>query len=400
MWFRTRVYADAAAATPVSRRSSREFLRLISLYGNPGGLHKESVAARKELEGARRNVAASIGAHPDEIIFVGSGTEANNLAIQGVLRPLLKKNESAHAITSAIEHQSVLEPLRALQKEGLSVTEVGVDTEGLLFPNAITDAITPRTVFASIQLINSEIGSIQPVREIAKELRRVRSNREAKPHGERLPIYFHVDASQAPLWMELNVERLGIDLMTLDAQKMLGPKGVGVLFVRRGVPLESLMKGGKQENGMRAGTEHVAAAGALAVALAEAKKGVEKRSKKTATRRDYLWSEIKKQLPDALLNGADLLGGKRVANNLNLSIPGLDAEMAVISLDALGVAAATRSTCSAGEEEPSHVMKALGFSPELSGTAIRFTLLPGVTKRHCRRIAQALFETATRYRKR
>jgi cysteine desulfurase len=378
--FKKRVYADAAAATLLTGRSRRELERLLGLYGNPGALHKEGVAAKKELEAARRSVADSIGAHPDEIIFTASGTEANNLAIQGAC-----SSKKGHAITSAIEHQSVLEPLRMLQGSGVAVTELAVNQEGLLDPKAVAEAVLPETSFVSIQLVNSEVGAIQPVREIIKELRR---------KGQK--IIFHTDAAQAPLWLPLRVDRLGVDLLSLDAQKLGGPKGVGALYVRRGTPLIPLLLGGKQESGLRAGTENVALAGAFAVALADAQRSAEECTKKTADRRDYLWAQIKASIPDAILNGP---ADRRVANNLNISIPGLEAEMAVISLDALGVAASTRSACSAGEEEPSHVIKALGISPELAGTAIRFTLLPDISKSQCRAIAKALVETANRYRR-
>src|SRR3989344_499804 len=311
MWFRKkRIYADAAAATPISRRSRNELLRLLHVYGNAGAIHREGVEAKKELERARASVAASIRAHADEIIFTSSGTEANNLAITVA---------EGHAITSTIEHPSVLESLH--NKKGLKMTEVGVDKEGLIFPNAILDAVRPETVFVSVQLVNSEMGAVEPIKEIAKSLRRAKQK-----------IYFHTDASQVPLWMELNVEQLGVDLLTLDAQKVLGPKGVGVLYVRRGTPIEPVLWGGKQERGLRGGTENVPAAGAFAVALADAKRGVERRATKTAAMRDYLWEEIKKLLSDAVLNGPSLSKVEpcsRVANNLNVSIPGLDAEMAV-----------------------------------------------------------------------
>ena len=398
MWFRNkRIYADAAAATPLSGAARKELTRLLGLYGNAGAIHHEGVEAKKELEKARKSIAESINAHADEIVFTASGTEGNNLAIQGVLRLLLQKAKTwtrgvqvLHAITSAVEHQSVLEPLRALAREGLAVTEVGVDGEGLVFPNAVLDAVRPETAFVSVQLVNSEMGAVEPIKEIAKSLRRAKQK-----------IYFHTDASQAPLWMELNVEQLGVDLMTLDAQKVLGPKGVGVLYVRRGTPIQPVLWGGKQERGLRGGTENVPAAGAFAVALADAKRGVERRATKTAAMRDYLWEEIKKLLSDAVLNGPSLSKVEpfsRVANNLNVSIPGLDAEMAVVSLDALGVAASTRSACTIGNDEPSHVIKALGVSKEIAGTAIRITLLPGATRAEARRIAAALKETADRYR--
>jgi len=376
MWFRKkRIYADAAAATPISRRSRNELLRLLHVYGNAGAIHREGVEAKKELERARASVAASIRAHADEIIFTSSGTEANNLAITVA---------EGHAITSTIEHPSVLESLH--NKKGLKMTEVGVDKEGLIFPNAILDAVRPETVFVSVQLVNSEMGAVEPIKEIAKSLRRAKQK-----------IYFHTDASQAPLWMELNVEQLGVDLLTLDAQKVLGPKGVGVLYVRRGTPIEPVLWGGGQERGVRAGTENVPHAGAFAVALADAKRGVAKRVKKITAVRDYLLQEITQLIPDVILNGP-LSGSTRVANNLNISVPGLDAEMAVVSLDALGVAASTRSACTIGDDEPSHVIKALGVSREMAGTAVRITLLPDATRGQARRIAAALKETTDRYR--
>lgn len=270
------------------------------------------------------------------------------------------------------------------------MTEVGVDAAGLVFPNAIMDAVRPETALVSVQLVNSEVGTIEPVREVAKSLRRA---------GRK--IYLHTDASQAPLWVGLEVEKLGVDLMTLDGQKVLGPKGVGVLYIRRGTPVESVLWGGKQEQGLRGGTENTPQAGSFAVALNDAQNGVSKRTKRMEAVRDFLWSEIKRLMPEAILNGPALEGSARegrVANNLNVSIPGLEADMAVVSMDALGVAVSTRSACNIGSEEPSHVIKALGVPQELAGTAIRITLLPDTTYAQARRIAQALFETAGRYK--
>ncbi|MEK7068457.1 MAG: cysteine desulfurase family protein [Patescibacteria group bacterium] len=402
MFWERRIYADAAAATPLSRRSRREFMRLLAVYGNAGALHREAQEAKKELERARASIAQSIGAHPDEIVFTASGTEGNNLAIAGLLRPMLRASQkSLHAITIAIEHQSVLEPLRALKREGLEVTEVGVQKDGTVFPNAIVEALRPETVFVSVQLVNSEVGTIEPLREIEKGLRRA---------GRK--IYFHTDASQAPLWVGINVDALGVDLMTLDGQKVLGPKGVGVLYIRRGTPVESILWGGKQEQGLRGGTENIPQAGAFAVALADAQKDVERRAKKVSRVRDYLWQEIKKVIPATILHGpgpqGDTLPGlskvspwkHRVANNLSVSVPGLDGEMAVIAMDALGVAVSTRSACNIGDEEPSHVIKALGVAKPLAKTTIRITLLPDISYRQARRIAAALKEAADRYRQR
>src|SRR3989344_5510212 len=395
MWFKSRIYADAAAATPLSARSRDELVRLLGLYGNAGALHKEGMDAKKELEKARKSIADSIGAHADEIVFTASGTEGNNLALHGAPRPLLLQQGEVHAITCATEHQSILEPLRALEREGLYTTVLPVDSEGGVSPESLRDALNDETALVSIQLVNSEVGTVEPVRELAKALRK---------SGGR--VLFHTDASQAPLWVDINVEKLGVDLMTLDGQKVLGPKGVGALYARRGTPIEPILWGGKQERALRGGTENVAAAGAFAVALADAQSGVEARVKKMTEVRDYCWSEIQKLLPGAILNGPEIspsttLGATRStrgANNLSVSIPGLEAEMAVVSLDALGVAASTRSACNIGSDEPSHVIKALGVPKEIAGTAIRLTLLPGGSFSEARRIASALKETADRYR--
>src|SRR3989338_4460683 len=230
--FKKRVYADAAAATPVSARSQRELIRLLSLYGNAGALHKEGVDAKKELERARSSIAASVGAHADEIVFTASGTEANNLALHGLLRPMLLQDGEVHAITCAIEHQSVLEPPRALEREGLYVTTLDVDKEGLVDPEALREALNEETALVSIQLVNSEVGTIEPVRELAKNHRRANQYKGRSFVTKDRPLYFQTDASQAPLWVDINVEKLGVDLMTLDAQKVLGPKGIGALYIR------------------------------------------------------------------------------------------------------------------------------------------------------------------------
>lgn len=396
MWFQKRVYADAAAATPLSKNATRELARLLGVYGNAGALHKEGVAAKKELEKARAMIAGAIGAHHDEIVFTASGTEGNNLAIQGVLRPMLLEHGELGAITCAVEHQSILEPLRAMEREGLVLTELPVDAAGKVDPKAVREAINETTVFVSIQWVNSEVGTTQPIKEIAKEVRRIRKER-----GENgLPIYFHTDASQALLWLKMGVESLGVDLATLDGQKVLGPKGIGALYIRRGTPIEPLFFGGSQEFNLRGGTPNVPLAGSFAVALKDAAEGAEARATGVGEVRDYLAQEIRTLLPDMMMNGPAIESGDRVANSLNISIPRLDAEMAVISLDALGVAASTRSACNIGDEEPSHVISALGVPRELAGTAIRLTLLPDATRADARRIAKALKETADRYRRR
>lgn len=399
MWFRSkRIYADAAAATPLSRHAKRELVRVLDLYGNPGALHKEALAAKKELDTARTTIAEAIGAHADEIVFTASGTEANNLAILGTLGPRLALGEKLAAVTSVIEHQSVLAPLNALEREGLTLSVVDVQPDGLIFPNAVPEAMQADTALVSIQLINSEMGAVQPVRDIAKALRRTDKK-----------ILLHTDASQAPLWMDIQVERLGVDMMTLDAQKIMGPKGIGCLYIKRGTLIDPIIWGGGQEKGRRAGTENAPLAAAFAAALKDAQGGVEKRAKKVAAVRDFLLAEIKKILPDIVLHGPSL-GDKdsqaslqqrenRVANNLNISIPGLDGQMCVIAMDAAGVAVSTRSACSTDDQEPSYVIAALGVEPKAAKEAVRITLLPDASYGDARRIAQALSEIANRYKK-
>lgn len=389
-----RVYADAAAATPLSARSREELTRLLDVYGNSGALHTEALQAKAELDAARKTIAGSVGAHADEIIFTASGTEGNNLAIHGTLRPLLQKHGELKAVTCAIEHQSVLQPLAILEREGLYTSELPVDSAGLISVEQLAEVINDETVFVSIQLVNSEVGTIQPIKEIAKVIRHAKQKRKGI---NSLPLYLHVDASQAPLWLTVKVDSLGVDLLTLDAQKVQGPKGVGALYVRRGTSIEPIIWGGVQEFSVRAGTPNVPLAGAFAMALGDAQKNIEEHVRQVSSVRDYCFDEIKKRIPEVLVNGP-ALDGARVANNLNISIPHLEAQMAVIALDSEGVAASTRSACEQGSDEPSHVIKALGVPHALAGTAIRITLLPSTTKADALFIANALAKVAKRYK--
>ncbi|HWB34114.1 MAG TPA: cysteine desulfurase family protein [Candidatus Paceibacterota bacterium] len=393
---KNRIYADAAASMPMTAHAKRELVRLIELSGNPSALHREALAAKKELDSARERVAKAIGAHADEIIFTSGGTEANNLAIFGTLRG----RERAHAVTSAIEHSSVLEPLRALAAEGAQVTELPVDVEGKIDIKDLREALNLDTALVSIQMINSEIGTIQDIREVAKTIRHARTLRQAQ--GEKQHIYFHVDASQAPLWLPLRVDHLGIDLLTLDGQKLGGPRGVGMLYVRRGSTLTPYIYGGGQEAGLRSGTENVALIGAFAAAFEDAQKDAEENAKRTAEVRNYLFDRIEKEIPGVRLNGApiglEVHHSARVANNINVCIPGLNGDMAVVALNVHGVAASTRSACDTDEEAPSHVLAAIGLSPQAAKDSIRLTLLPTATKADADRIVKALEKVAARYR--
>lgn len=392
----------------IKSRNKRIFADAAAGVGNPSSLHKEGAAAKRELEAAREDVAGAIKAHPDEIVFTSGGTEGNNLAIFGTLRPLLREHKEVHAITTAIEHPSVLEPLHALVKEGLVLTELGVGEDGLIDIKELRESITEYTALVSVQMVNSEIGTVQNIKEIAKEIRHARRRlatparalQKATPSltlassSEALP-YFHCDASQAPLWLPLAVESLGVDMLTLDAQKLFAPKGMGALYVRRSIYIEPIILGGGQEKGMRSGTESAPLAREFAAALLVAQNGVEERVRKISHLRNFTLEEIKRLIPDIVVNGSI---ESRVANNLNISIPHLDGQMAVIAMDAEGVAISTRSACSEEDEELSYVLLAISASPEQAKSAIRITLMPDATDAEAKQIAQKLSEITLRYR--
>lgn len=384
---------DAAGSTPVRREVRARMRELAGLFGNPGALHKEGVAAKDALEAARLEAATAIGAHADEIVFTGSGTESNNLAIFGALSSYSQEHEDSapHVITSVIEHPSVLEPMRALEVQGARVTYLPVDGGGRLSLELFAEALTEETALVSVGMINSEIGVLQDIRAIAKVIR------DRKREGKRVPL-LHVDAAQAPLWVPLRMEELHADLMTLDAQKMLGPKGIGLLYVRRGGALSAQTLGGGQEGGLRSGTPSVELAAGLARALSLAQKECEGNVARVRAIRDALLSSIRTAIPEAIVNGTL---ERRVANNLNVSVPGLVGERAVLALSAWGVAASTRSACAAKDEELSHVLLAL--EPGAGGvararTAVRFTLLPSATMPDAARAADLLKKAAKQYR--
>lgn len=365
-----RMYADAAAATPLGKEAAREYRRLLPLFANPGSLHREGVAAKSALERARQEAARAIDAHADEIVFTGSGTEGNALALGGVFSRKERGKASHHIITTVLEHPSVLAHLSAHEGASVSVTRLPVAGDGRVDPTSLRDAICGNTRLVSVQYVNSEIGVVQPLREIAKVIRDVN---KGSPKDAR--ILFHTDASQAPLYLSCRVDELHVDLMTLDGQKIGGPKGVGALYVRRGVALEPLIHGGGQERGLRSGTENVPAIGAFARALTLAQAGYTERALRIAPLRDRLLEEL------ATVSGVSINGSReaRIANNANVSVSGCEGEELVLRLDALGVAASARSACSMEEGGASYVIEALGRGADAALSSVRLTLLPDAT---------------------
>ncbi|HVQ44227.1 MAG TPA: cysteine desulfurase family protein [Candidatus Saccharimonadia bacterium] len=360
------IYLDHAAATPLNPAVLTAMQPYLGAeFANPSSLYAAARETRLAVEASRADIANVLGAKPTEIIFTSGGTEGNNLAIQGVLRA----HPGAHWITSAIEHDAVLGCVEALKREGHAATIVPVQPSGTVALQAIGTAITDTTVLVSVMLANNEIGTIQPVADVAKLLAVVRADRAKR--GVTLPLYLQTDAVQAANYLDLHVARLGVDLLTLNGSKIYGPKGTGALYVRHGTVLEPLMYGGGQERGRRSGTENVAGIVGLAAALKLAATTRDAESHRLTLLRDQLAAELTATIPGVILNGHPR---HRLPNNLNLTIPGAEGEALVLYLDNAGIQASTGSACSTGNLDPSHVLLALGRTPAEANASLRLTL--------------------------
>lgn len=366
-----KVYLDNAATTPVDKRVV-EIMNTFNLenFGNPSSIHSVGVAARKAVEKAREDIATIMNAHAREIYFTSGGTESNNLAIFGTLKAgiaLGKEEKSMHFVTTNIEHSSIDACLNELEKKCIKIDKVAVGEDGIIDIKKFSSILKSESVLVSICYANNEIGVIQPIKEIMKIVRRVR-----KENNSRLP-YVHLDASQAPLYLNLNVEELGVDMMTIDGQKIYGPKGIGALYVRDGVFISPIMYGGGQERGLRPGTENVPAIVGFfeAMKIAQEMKGEE--SKRLADIRNYFFENLNKYVPEAKINGSI---EERLPNNINIRIPGKDSEFLVLRLDEKGFICSSRSACNS-ELESSHVIKALlkeDKKLENESSSLRFTM--------------------------
>lgn len=388
-----RVYLDYAASTPVREEvlaAMEPFWR--EHYGNAGAMHQEGMRARRALKEARESVARVLHAQPDEIIFTGSGTESNAIALFGVIGAYERAHgydvSGLHVITTLIEHPSVLQGFRDLKERGATVDYLGVDAKGFVDVKQARALITPETTLVSVMYVNNEIGTMEPLGEIAKSVRAARRESPAGPVDVLRSPYFHTDASQAPLYLPMEVDALGIDLMTIDGQKIYGPKGVGALYIRRGTPIMGIMRGGKQERSLRPGTEPIPLIVGLAKALELADKEREETAKRLTLLRDYFIDEALRTIPQAEVNGDRMA---RLPNNVNLSFPGFDNEFLIISLDERGIACASRSACITGGEG-SYVIKALGKDNERAVSSLRFSLGRETTKEDIDRTLTALAE--------
>ncbi|MEA2785788.1 MAG: cysteine desulfurase [Candidatus Eremiobacteraeota bacterium] len=351
----TRIYLDHAATTPARAEVVAAMAPLHGGY-NPNSLHAEGRAARAAVDSAREAVARVLGAAPREIVFTGGGSESDVLAVAGAARAATGRGR--HVVTVATEHHAVLHAVDVLERDGWRVTRLPVDARGLVDPNEFAAALTPETTVASVMLANNEIGVVQPVAELA---------RIARERG----VLVHTDAVQAAGWLPLHVDALGVDLLTLSGHKCYGPKGVGVLYVRRGTALEPLIVGGGQEHGLRAGTENVAGIAGFAVALALGDSERPDAVVRIGALRDRLEAGIVAAIPDVVVNGA---GVPRLANNLSVAFAGVPSDAVLIRLDLEGIAASAGSACAAGSLEPSHVAIALGLDERHRHGVIRFSL--------------------------
>ncbi len=355
------IYLDHAAATPVDAEVLAAMQPFFSdQFYNPSALYGPAVAASRALQTARADIALLLGAKPPEIIFTAGGTEANNLAIHGVMR----NYPDAHIAISAIEHDSVRAPAARY-----TTATIPVKDNGLVDVADVSQKINDSTVLVSIMYANNEVGTVQPIRRIAAELEAIRVERGKK--GNTLPLYFHVDAAQAGNYLDMHVHRLGVDLLTINGGKLYGPKQIGVLFVRSGIVLQPIIEGGGQERNLRSGTENVAGAVGLARAL---QISVEKRHDESA-RLQQLQTDAIKQLkqafPEVIINGSLKY---RLPNNLHITLPGTDNERILMALDMQGIYAAAGSACSASHDEPSHVLKAMGFDDAYAQSSLRFSM--------------------------
>ncbi len=389
-----RVYLDYASATPVLPAVQRAVSKaLIALPGNPSALHEEGRMAKEAVNGARARIARSLRTRPEEIVFTSGGTESNNIALRGVIGALASRGVSAreqHIVSSTIEHASVLETLLLLEKEGVSVTYVEPQQDGIVSPEDVFSALTEKTVLITLAHVNSEIGTIQPVRSIGSRLARAKRTVSKKlldvAPEMKFPV-FHVDAAQSPLYLDAGPHTLFADLVTYDAQKLLGPKGVGILYRNFSVPLEAVSGGGSQERGIRPGTENTSGIVGASVAFEYAAKGRDSRSRKIGTLRDTLIADVLKAVPNATLTGSKK---NRIANNAHFVIPGVDGDYLTVLMDTEGIAVSPRSACAGTGGSYSHVVFALTKDTALAKNTIRFSLGPATTKRDVHDAVRAL----------
>ena len=357
------IYMDHGATTPMRSEVLEAMMPYFTeSFGNPSSIYTLAQETRNAVEDSRRFVANSIGARASEICFTSGGTEADNAAIKGVAMSM--KNLGNHIITTSIEHHAVLHTCHQMEQFGFDVTYIPVDDKGFVSAKDILDAITDKTILISVMLANNEIGTIQPIKEIAEKIREY-SDKNGKT------IVFHTDAVQAVGHLPVDVKDLGVDMLSISGHKFYGPRGVGALYIKRGTPFEPLIIGGGQERQRRSGTENVPGIVGLSKALELSVKEMGLESSRQIKIRNHIFDYLKKNTDDMLINGDQI---NRLPNNVNVSFPGIEGESILLALDLGGVSASSGSACSAASIEPSHVLLAIGRSAEQARGTIRITI--------------------------
>ena len=376
-----RIYLDNAALTPIDFRVARYMKTLEKkCKANPSSIHLEGVVVQNLLHDARQQVARLLEVKESEVIFTASGTEADNLAVRGFFEACTSSRKPFHFITTTIEHSAIIESAEKIKRSGAEVTYVPVEENGIVSVKNITQAIRPETRLVSVMYVNNEIGTIQPIREISRIIAEENKNRAKEDR-----IFLHTDAAQALLFLPIEQQRLGADMLTLDSIKIGGPSGVGCLIRKHSVALEPLVVGGGQEDGYHSGTQNVLAIAGFAKALEYAVKEREETSQQISVLRDYMIKGLLEKVSGAELNGDK---EKRIANNVNICVPGKLGEFIVLQLDAVGVACATASACrTLSKNGESYVVSALG-KKTCAESSLRFTLGKNTTKRDIDSVVQ------------
>jgi len=371
------IFLDYASTTPMSAvvRQAMEPYFTDHFY-NPSALYLGAKEVKKSLDGARESVAQLLGVRPSEIVFAAGSTEANNLAIRGVM----EAHKGAHCVVGAIEHESVLHTA-----SGYNYSVAPVDEQGIIDVAALAALVQPDTVLVACMLANNEIGTVQPIAEIGQLVEKLRAHRLAS--GNKTPLYLHTDASQAYNYMQVLPHSLGADLVVISGSKIYGPKQSAVLYIKAGIQLAPQLTGGSQEWGVRAGTENVAGIMGLTAALQETAQLRQAEHKRLKALQDFFVSEMNQKLPQVVMNGSRK---HRLPNNIHLTVPATDNETLIMQLDEAGIQAAAGSACSASSDEPSHVLKAIGLTDAEAQSSLRFSMGRATTKEHIARTVTEL----------
>lgn len=394
-----KIYLDYAATTPVDRDVMLAMLPyFFEEYGNPMSVHSFGRDALEAVDKARAQVAEFMNTSATEIIFTSGATESNNLAVKGVLRSYYadksRRKQKPHIITTRFEHHCILDACKSAEKDDLAeVTYLPVNKDGVVKLQDVKNSIKANTILISIMYVNNEIGTVQPISEIGKMLKTYNNQLPTNKHK----IIFHTDATQAVNYFNCDVKKLGVDLLSISAHKIYGPKGIGALYVKNNTPIKRMQDGGDQEYKLRAGTHNVAGIVGLGEAITQLKtQASKKKAKEILKLRNYLIGRVLREIPKAHLNGSL---EKRSPNNANFRFADVEGEGLVLSLDMDGIAASTGSACSSGALEPSHVLLSLGLKPEQAHGSLRLTLGKYTTKKEVELVVSRLKEVIKRLRK-